>query len=606
MLDVTPAAAAPSDSPGDAPVRGRSLPQIPALTGLRFFAAFFILCAHAADWLGQFQNSNIVQRFGFLAMYGMPLFFVLSGFVIHYNYCRLFTSRGICMAACEFAAARFARLLPLYFCLLLMAILADGFVGRVQTQGDLWAKILAYYVTLTQSWWYIVYGNQLLINWLFPVSWSISTEMFFYITFVALVFAILALRTPRQSIMAAVFYPLVVLTSLLTVRYFLPVILTHAEPRITDYIGIDHFSDSFFRWLFYFSPYLRVFEFLMGCLTAQIFTLHLDRPVTRTERALADAALVAAFLVLGLCGACYLGFFAYGQLGPYVQFLSLNFLCAPMIAFILLYVARYDSAFTRFMSLPTLVILGDTSYSIYLIHTWTLRTFLRPAPPLTWLWAADAAFRIIGAILFTLLVSYATYHLIEVPSRAWLRRKIGRLIGVQFDDKTQPLQPQRQSEKPARQSEPVASRRGRVIFASGMIIVLVGIACLGQTARSEYVGLKVHRFWFGDRPEVSVVSATYGLNCRDFTVPAGFQKWTIPGNVTRVLKQDCDGRAQCSFVVDAGRIGDPANGCGKDFSVEYFCVTSQMPKVESRQTKAEFISAEANGKIASLTCDGLR
>ena len=222
MLDVAPAAAVPSELPSDALVRSRSLPQIPALTGLRFFAAFFILCAHAADWLGQFQNSNIGQRFGFLAIYGMPLFFVLSGFVIHYNYRRLFTSRGIGRATCEFAAARFARLFPLYFCLLLMAILADDFVVKVQNQGDLWAKILAYYVTLTQSWWYVVYGNQLLINCLLPLSWSISAEMFFYITFAALVFAIRRSRTPRQSILAAIFYPLVVLTFLLTVRYFLP------------------------------------------------------------------------------------------------------------------------------------------------------------------------------------------------------------------------------------------------------------------------------------------------------------------------------------------------------------------------------------------------
>jgi peptidoglycan/LPS O-acetylase OafA/YrhL len=583
------------------------LPQIPALTGLRFFAAFFILFAHAADWLGQFQNSNIGQRFGFVAMYGMPLFFVLSGFVIHYNYRRVFMSRGIRRATCEFAAARFARLFPLYFCLLLMAIFADDFVGKVQNQGDLWAKILAYYVTLTQSWWYVVYGNQLLINWLFPLSWSISTEMYFYVTFVALVFAILALRTPRQSIIAVIFYPLVVLTFLLTVRYFLPGILAHAEPRITDYIGMDRFNDSFFRWLFYFSPYLRVFEFLMGCLTAHLFTLHLERPVTRTERALADAALVAAFVVLSLFGACYLGFFAHGQLGPYVQFLTLNFLCAPVIAFILLYVARYDSAFTRFMSLPTLVILGDTSYSIYLIHTWTLRIFLRPVPPLTWLWAGDAIFRIFGAILFTLLVSYATYRLIEAPSRAWLRRKLSRLIATQFDGKIPTLEPQRQTEMPAAmQSEAVASRRERMVFTSSMIVVLAAIACLGQVARSEYVGLKVHRFWFGDRPEISIVSATYGLNCRDFSVPAEFPKSTTPGNVTRALKQDCDGRAQCNYVVDVSRIGDPANGCGKDFSVEYFCITARKAKVESRQTRTEFISAEANGKIATLTCDGFR
>src|SRR5580704_6089862 len=133
MLDV--AEAVPS-----ALGRGRSLPQIPALTGLRFFAAFFILFAHAADWLGQFQNSDIGQRFGFVAMYGMPLFFVLSGFVIHYNYRRLFMSRGICRATCEFAAARFARLFPLYFCLLVVAICADNLLSEVRGDRALFAQ----------------------------------------------------------------------------------------------------------------------------------------------------------------------------------------------------------------------------------------------------------------------------------------------------------------------------------------------------------------------------------------------------------------------------------------------------------------------------------
>ena len=87
----------------------------PALTGLRFFAAAFILIEHSADWLARFTDSNVNRYFIFLGMYGMPLFFVLSGFVIHYNYRKLFLTRSIAQATCEFAAARFARLFPLYF-----------------------------------------------------------------------------------------------------------------------------------------------------------------------------------------------------------------------------------------------------------------------------------------------------------------------------------------------------------------------------------------------------------------------------------------------------------------------------------------------------------
>src|SRR5437867_12289726 len=98
-------------------------PNIPALTGLRFVAAFLILFAHAVDWLAQFQDSEIRKQFGFLSIYGMPLFFVLSGFVIHYNYRNLFAGKPLLRAVAEFGAARFARLFPLYFCFLLIAII---------------------------------------------------------------------------------------------------------------------------------------------------------------------------------------------------------------------------------------------------------------------------------------------------------------------------------------------------------------------------------------------------------------------------------------------------------------------------------------------------
>src|SRR4029079_19621104 len=72
-----------------------SRPPIPALTGLRFFAAFFILVAHAGYSIGQFQDSNISRYISFIALYGMQLFFVLSGFVIEYNYKHLFLTKGI-------------------------------------------------------------------------------------------------------------------------------------------------------------------------------------------------------------------------------------------------------------------------------------------------------------------------------------------------------------------------------------------------------------------------------------------------------------------------------------------------------------------------------
>jgi peptidoglycan/LPS O-acetylase OafA/YrhL len=95
-----------------------SRPQIPALTGLRFFAAFFILWQHSIRWIAQFQNADVYSSFGFLGVPGMSLFFVLSSFVIHYNYRDLFLRHG---------TARVVRICGGPFCSIVSAISSVSF-----------------------------------------------------------------------------------------------------------------------------------------------------------------------------------------------------------------------------------------------------------------------------------------------------------------------------------------------------------------------------------------------------------------------------------------------------------------------------------------------
>jgi len=86
-------------------------------------------------------------------------------------------------------------------------------------------------------------------------------------------------------------------------------------------------------------------------------------------------------------------------------------------------VSRYNSlVLTAVLASPLLIYLGEISYSIYTVHTWTLRIFIRPEVGFTPLLGIEAALRIIAAIGVTLLLSSATYRLIEVPSRRAIRR----------------------------------------------------------------------------------------------------------------------------------------------------------------------------------------
>jgi hypothetical protein len=137
---------------------------------------------------------------------------------------------------------------------------------------------------------------------------------------------------------------------------------------------------------------------------------------------------------------------------------------------------------------------------------------------------------------------------------------------------------------------------GKFAFTFAAISLLAVIAVVGQAARSDAVWNRMHRLWFGNRPEIGVVSATYGLNCKGFPVPAPFPNLAAPGNVTRAVKRACDARQRCEFLVDTAKIGDPANGCGKDFLVEYKCG-------ETGPVKSAFLPPEAYGKKVFLSCD---
>jgi peptidoglycan/LPS O-acetylase OafA/YrhL len=115
-----------------------------------------------------------------------------------------------------------------------------------------------------------------------------------------------------------------------------------------------------------------------------------------------------------------------GLPGQFIDFFSLNYGCAVPLAIVIFGVARYRSWLSALLSLPWIVWLGDISFSIYAVHTWTVRPFIRPAVDINAAYGIDAIFRIVMAIAFTVIVAAATYVIIEVPCRRYLRAKLMR------------------------------------------------------------------------------------------------------------------------------------------------------------------------------------
>src|SRR5690242_12787179 len=83
------------------------MPALPALTSLRFLAALAVFLHHA----GLFAD-------GF---FGVTFFFVLSGFILTYNYRRTLADGGR-GAVWDFYVARFARVYPLHIFALIAAL----------------------------------------------------------------------------------------------------------------------------------------------------------------------------------------------------------------------------------------------------------------------------------------------------------------------------------------------------------------------------------------------------------------------------------------------------------------------------------------------------
>ncbi len=86
---------------------------------------------------------------------------------------------------------------------------------------------------------------------------------------------------------------------------------------------------------------------------------------------------------------------------------------------------------------------------------------------------------------------------------------------------------------------------------------------------------------------IRVARADYGLNCR-----------APQSNVTMHVAVACNGKESCPYMVDHRVIGDPAQGCAKDYQIAYECLRSGQ--VIGRRAGGS--PPEASGKVIQLSC----
>ncbi len=153
-------------------------PALHACTGLRFVAALGVVGYH---FYNPVHGPTAPRALSHLLQAGfnmVGLFFVLSGFILAYNY--LGERGGFVGTAREFYRARFARIYPIY----LLALVVDLplFLHLLRqseppiTSGEV-AGIGAATLSLTQAW---LHTGRPVWN---TMAWTLSVEAFFYLVF---------------------------------------------------------------------------------------------------------------------------------------------------------------------------------------------------------------------------------------------------------------------------------------------------------------------------------------------------------------------------------------------------------------------------------------
>jgi peptidoglycan/LPS O-acetylase OafA/YrhL len=357
--------------------------EIPALTGIRAYAAIWVMLLHLQFSSGVMLDLGPVIKHGFWAV---DVFFVLSGFILSLLYAQRFET-GVRAVYRDYLVARFARIYPLHLAALLFLLACFTVRGQVvDTPHPPGFDMRHFWLNLglLHAWGY---ADQL--SWNYP-SWSISCEWFAYL----LLTPLLSLGLRRWSAPACL-----LLAALGWAGLYLAV---HAQG--------DRIGELTISW-----AVLRIaVEFTLG------YALYRIHARYRWHVALSD--------VMALTG---LGGIVLLTLLPAVHEIWL----APAIALLLLGLARSGPLGQRLFANRVAVFWGERSYSIYMLHAvvqivsnLTLGFFdlelSRGATPWLLLLVLSSS---------VLLASHLAYLWIELPARNGLRGWLQARKGVETD-----------------------------------------------------------------------------------------------------------------------------------------------------------------------------
>lgn len=343
--------------------------MINTLTTFRFIAAFMVFLFHL-EMLSQFQ----------LGAAGVQFFFILSGFILAYNYSSKLTeiNRDSLM---KFYRARFAKIYPVH---VLTFLIAAPFVIMTFNPEGLYLIKLAFMSII----------NLLLVQSFVPnegtyfnfngVSWTLSVEAVFYLTFPFLLWMFSKLKVAKHTV-----FTISVIGVVCVILFLLN-------------MSLDE-NNEFLKWLLHIFPVARLFEFSTGIILGLFFVKRNSgrgtskyNIVTSLEFLSVGAFFAALWFSVGLDVGIVRGVFF-----------------VPVWCLLIYVFAHQGGVLSKLLSNKLLVYLGEISFSFYMIHQLIIRyyDFL----------GLDPSYKFYICLVLSLAISAIMFNYYEEPLRKRLR-----------------------------------------------------------------------------------------------------------------------------------------------------------------------------------------
>jgi len=356
--------------------------QLDQITFTRFIAALTVVFFHYGQSV---FPANIPFLFENVTAgpIAVGYFYVLSGFIMAIAYYKPDKSNQKAISKKKYWMARFARIYPVYLLALLLIVGA-----KYKDLAQNW-ETLPLHLLLLQSW---IPGYPITLN---TPGWSLSVEAFFYLCFPFLLIWVYRVGTK----------PLAIFTVIL---WLATQVILLTQLNSSSYAPKTDLHD-----LIYYYPLMHLNSFVAGLLCGVYLKNNAEKFSARSSSTLL-LALSFTLIFLLIWARPHLE----SLLGIKIAFT--NGLLAPAFLWFIFLLANHKGTISKILSYSGLVLLGEASYSLYILQKPVHGIYDKIIVPRIHL-SEGVHFYIFLALL--IIISILSFKYFETPLRKYLRSK---------------------------------------------------------------------------------------------------------------------------------------------------------------------------------------